>query len=262
MMREQLTANIQVRTHWWVMFLIVFYAGLALTDTIQGQVSPEEHAKHHPEQKPGAPAPSKAGQGGMGDMDKMMEKMGAPKPKELYPSLMSLPDLPLEKREEVQRQAHKRMKSGTALMAEALETLLKATPSDDYAAMQEATARLREGLSQFESGLAAHRALAEGKAPRNVALKWFKREMNLLSPVSGEQRHGVFGLSWFHFFVMLILTVFFVVMTWMYFFKMRRAAALLERLTSSGTANMSGSEPIPTPPPSSTAPKSNEPVKK
>lgn len=229
---------------------------------IKAQVSDEEHASHHPEESQQDAPPSQPtsdqigtadvsgspdakpanGSGGMmgggagGGMGKMMEQMGAPKPKQLYPSLMALPDLPLERRQEVQQQAHDRMKIGAALMSEGLEALSRAAPSDDYAAMQEASASLQEGLSQFDSGLAAHRALAEGKAPRNVALQWFKREMNLLPPSGEAQRLGLFGLSWFHFTTMLILTLFAAVMIAMYFFKMRRAAALLARITQAEPA--------------------------
>lgn len=218
----------------------------AVAISAHGQVGPEEHAKHHPGASgpPGTPAsaPGMGGEGGMmgGGMGKMMEKMGAPKPKELYPSLMALPDLPLEQRQDIQRQAHERMKAGAALMSEGLEALSRAAPSDDYAAMQEASATLREGLSQFDSGLAAHRALAEGKAPRNVALQWFKREMNLLSPATFESGFRFWGMAPFHTFMMAILVVFAAAMLWMYFFKMRRASALLRSLAESGVGASSG----------------------
>lgn len=229
------------------------------------QTSPAEHASHHPGQansssgaaggerqeggsgslvggppegKGGGPGGMMGGPGG-GGMDKMMEKMGAPKPKALYPTLMSLPDLPFEQRAEVQQQAHERMKDGTALMAEGLKSLSLSASTNDFLAMQEATRKLHEGLSQFESGLAAHRALAEGTSPRNVALQWFKQEMNLLPPREGKQAHGILGLSWFHFYVMLLLIGFAVAMLFLYFFKMRRAAALLKRLAEdSGPANL------------------------
>ncbi len=210
------------------------------------QISPEEHASHHPDSDAANTAGVSqdqnqvqdvvGGKGGMMgggmDMGKMMEKMGAPKPKELYPSLMSLPDLPLEKRDEIQRQAHVRMQDGTVLMADGLEILSRAAPSDNYGLMQEATVVVREGLSRFESGLAAHRALAEGKSPKNVALTWFKREMSLTSGVPMSPSSGVFGLSWFHFFVMVLLSGFAICMIIMYFFKMRRATELLNKLIS------------------------------
>lgn len=228
------------------------------------QVSQSEHESHHPDQAqsdPAASAPA-AGQegpgpnappdsggmmggGGMGGMmDGMMEKMGAPAPKQLYPSLMSLPDLPLEQRDEVKREAHERMKAGVALMSQGLDALSRSAPTDDFAAMQSATATLREGLSQFESGLAAHRALAEGKAPRNVALNWFRREMNLLPPAAADRRRGPLGLSWLHFIVMLLLGAFAAAMIAMYFFKMRRTAALLKQIAASSSAR-ARTEPAP-----------------
>jgi ferredoxin-NADP reductase len=221
--------------------LLATVFGLALALPAHGQVSPEEHAKHHPGAGLGPPqnippgGPRAGAMGGpMEGMGGMMRGMGGNPPKELYPSLMDLPELSPAKRDEVQRQAHERMKAGTALMSQGLERLANVAPGDDYAAMQEATAQLREGLALFESGLAAHRALAEGKAPRDIALQWFKREMNLSAPRPGtETPGGPFGLSWFHFFVMAILLGFGVVMIWMYFHKMRRATELFKRLTAS-----------------------------
>jgi ferredoxin-NADP reductase len=213
-----------------------------------GQVSPEEHEKHHagtgragpPAGVPGGPPAGAGMMGGMGGM-------GATPPKEQYPSLMSLPELTPEKREDIERQAHERMQAGAALMAQGLDRLSAAAPDNDYAAMQEGTAQVRQGLALFESGLAAHRALAEGKAPRDIALQWFKQEMNLSAPATGpEAPGGPFGLSWFHFFVMAVLIAFAAVMVWLYFHKMRRASELLARLTSGGpTAAAARGAPAP-----------------
>lgn len=209
---------------------IVLCLGLAWAAPGDSQMSPGEHAAHHPGQGqtgPGASQPAAPGAAGeMGEgMGEMMQAMGVPPPKELYPSLMALPsDLPPEKRSELQQQAHDRMKTGKGLLSEGLEALSKSAASDDFAAMEEATARMRQGLAQFESGLAAHRALAEGRTPRSIALEWFRREMNLLPPNPGEPQHTLFGLPTFHVFVMAILVGFAVTMIWMYFHKMRRAA--------------------------------------
>jgi ferredoxin-NADP reductase len=173
-----------------------------------------------------------------------MAGMGVVAPKELYPSLMELPELTSEKRAEVQQQAHERMTSGTARMSQGLERLASAATRDDFAAMQEATAQVREGLALFESSLAAHRAIAEGKAPRDTALQWFKREMNLSPPpTSPVASGGLWGLSWFHFFVMVILIAFAAAMIWMYFHKMQRATSLLQSLTGA-TAAVSASKAV------------------
>jgi ferredoxin-NADP reductase len=183
-------------------------------------------------QKMGMGMKEMAGMEGMKpeEMMKMMLMMRGTKPSELYPSLMSLPELSHEKHDDVQRQAHERMKAGTALMSQGRERLSNAA-GDDYVAMQKGTEQMREGLALYESGLAAHRALAEGKAPRDIALQWFRQEMNLLPPPSPEAQGGVLGLSWFHFIFMVVLIAFAGAMIWMYFHKMRRAAALLQSLT-------------------------------
>lgn len=224
--------------------LVVFPVVVLLSGASRAQVTPEEHAAHHPQsgQEPGAEGPGEepGGMGGMmGEgMGDMMSAMGVPPPKELYPSLMDLPDLPLEKRGAVSEQAHTRMKEGASLLSRGLEELSRAAPSDDFRTMQESLGSMREGLARFESGLAAHRALAEGKAPRNVALQWFKTEMNLLPPGRDEAGKWL-GMTPFHSFVMLVLVVFAVAMLAMYFFKMRRASALLEALAAAPASGAS-----------------------
>jgi ferredoxin-NADP reductase len=228
-----------------VLGVLAACTGLLLGSSVLGQVSPEEHEKHHPQEKKSGPA---GGMEGMGGMSGMMGHGKSSPPKELYSALMDLPDLSPEKRQEIEAQARERMRSGVALLSEGLDRLAKATASDNYAAMQEATAQMREGLARFESGLAAERALSEGKAPRSVALQWFKREMNLTSPVGPEETSGPLGLSWFHFFAMIVLIGFTAVMIWMYFHKMRRATELLQRLTSGATTATAAAGP-------STAPK-------
>ena len=179
----------------------------------------------------------------MEGMGEMMKNMGKPPPKELYPTLMALPELTSEKRREVEQQASARMHAGTVLMGQALDTLNAGTQSGDYAAMHEATTRLREGIAQLESGIAAKRALAEGSAPREVALAWFKSEMNLTATVVSEAQHGTRGLSILHLFTMALLVAFAFAMLAMYFFKMRRTAALFGRIEPDKTSPPPGSAP-------------------
>ncbi|WP_417379080.1 2Fe-2S iron-sulfur cluster-binding protein [Gimesia sp.] len=256
-MIKDLILNFKVIPWTGVPFLAVLGLAFMVTSLTYGQVSPEEHKKHHPGQAgtgkagPAGKGPGMGGGmmgggkgggmmgGGKGSgMGGMMEKMGAPKPKELYPKLMDLPDLPMEERAVIVQEAHQRMMEGTKLLAAGLDELANTTPTDDFGVMQVATAKMREGLTQFESGLAAHRAIAEGKAPRNVALQWFKREMNLLPPAGAEPTEGrVWGMTPFHTGVMVLLSVFAAAMIAMYFFKMRRASALLEKLTTAESAN-------------------------
>ena len=242
--------------------VLCLLVGLLWAPGLRAQ-SPDEHASHHPGQAGGAmpaagampagraspaPAATPGGMSGMGGMmgggmgDMMKGMMGGAKTKELYPSLMDLPDLPLTKRLEVEQQAGERMQSGVALMNESLDYLLQATEQQNYTAMQAGTASLREGLARFESGLAAQRALAEGKAPRNVALTWFNRDMNLL-PLPGEAPHTLLGVTPFHLFTMMLLIAFALAMVAMYFFKMRRAAALFGRIEADKKSPPPGSAP-------------------
>ena len=215
--------------------------------------SPEEHAKHHPNGNDSAmPAAGndagKDGAGAMGGdmegmMDGMMKKMGVPPPKDIYPSLMSLPELTPERREEILGLAQNRMSSSVALLSEGLDRLGEAAEDEDYATMQEATAEVREALARFESGLAARRALAEGKPPRQVALQWFKSEMNLQPPQGIEASGGLVGITLFHILTMVLLIAFALAMVAMYFFKMRRAAALFERIEGDAGSPPPGSAP-------------------
>ncbi len=207
-----------------------------------GQVTPEEHASHHPPAPPAASGtPAAQPQDAMQGMEQMMEGMHGPPPKQLYPSLIDLPALPPERREEVQRAAHERMESGTRLMAEGLDLLVRSAPGTDYAAMQDAVAKLREGLARFDSGLAAHRALAEENDPRALAMQWFKSQMNLPGPPPPAETHGLWGFSWAHLAAMVLLTAFAAAMIAMYFLKMRRAAALLKQLATAPPRSWGGS---------------------
>ena len=243
------------RTDLFRLVLVLTCAGLSLN--AYAQITPEEHASHHPGKavggspsatpgsaggmgrgmggKPGMAGPPEGvgggppdGAGGMmggGGMGGMMEQMGAPKPKEMYPKLMDLPDLPMEERAAIEQESHQRMTDGAKLLSQGLDELTNSAPSDDFDAMQAATAKMREGLARFESGLAAHRAIAEGQAPRNVALQWFKREMNLANPMPSDEPRALPGATPFHLFSMVLLLLFALAMVALYFVKMRRACS-------------------------------------
>ncbi len=237
------------------------------------QVSPEEHAKHHPggaAAPPGAtPAPgAQSGASGMGGMmegmGEMMRGMGVPPKKELYPELMSLPELSPEKQQQVEQQAAERMHAGTAMMAKALDALNAGTQSGNYSAMNEAMTRLREGAAQLESGIAARRALAEGRAPREIALDWFKSQMNLPAGTAAVANEP-FGSMRFHLIVIALLAAFAATMIAMYFFKMRRAATLLQDLTGgvpSAAAAPTAATPGPPAPSTTPEPTAQRPSRK
>ena len=148
----------------------------------------------------------------------------------IYPSLMTLPALTPEKRAEIDALASQQVDEGMARLANGAASLERAAQVGDNAAMQQAVGLMREGLDELGAGIAARRVLSEGKAPRNLALDWFKREMNLASPIAPEEPRALLGVAPFHLFTMVLLIAFGLAMVAMYFFKMRRAAALFGRL--------------------------------
>ena len=212
--------------------------------------TPAEHASHHPgAAAPGPPAmapsapmaappspPGAPGMGagmgaGMGDMmAQMMTPSGGGGRTPTYPSLMTLPALTPEKRAEIDGLANQQIKEGMARLANAAEVLHRATQAGDDASIQQAVGLMREGLDELEAGVSARRVLYEGKAPHNLALDWFKREMSLASAIPREPPPRLLGVTPFHLFTMVLLIGFALAMVAMYFFKMRRAAALFGRL--------------------------------
>jgi ferredoxin-NADP reductase len=215
---------------------------LAAPLTSSAQMTPEEHASHHPGAAGAGGAPAQAGgMGGMmAGMGEMMKGMGAPPQKDFYPSLMDFPQASEEKAAEIRRKADERMTSGVKLVGDGLESFSSSTSQGDFAAAQAALGAMHEGLSQTESAISAYRALAEGTPPRSVALAWFKGEMGLEHSPAEPHRRGPFGLSWFHFSVMAVLSGFAASMLWMYFHKMNRAARLLQELTGGASSTALG----------------------
>lgn len=196
-----------------------------------------EHKEHHPAAPAGQIGPPKS-------VPPVGPMSQPPPPKALYPSLIDLPVLTPERRAELDRFAGDRMVTGTKLMSDGLQKLNGAARTKDYAAMQQATDQMREGLAQFDSGLAARRALVEGRAPRDVALEWFKREMNLQPAAATDTSTApLFKLAWYHYAVMVALTLFALSMIWMHFHRMRRAEALLTALASGARVPPSRSGP-------------------
>ncbi len=181
-----------------------------------------------PAAPPGQPDAAAAGAGG--GMGEMMKGMGTAPTKEIYPALMALPDgIDADQRVALDQLARDRMNGGTVELSAGLEKLSAATSNQDYEAMQLATEQMHEGLADFETGVAAQRVIAEGKAPRNVALDWFRRQMSLASPIPSSQPYAVFGMVPIHLLTMVLLLAFALTMVAMYYFKMRRAAALFGR---------------------------------
>ncbi len=166
----------------------------------------------------------------------MKDAMGPYTPRELYPSLMQLPDLSPEKRAEIKRLARQRMEDGLQILTTSRAALTAATENNDLSRMGQAAADMRAGVARYESGLAALRALEDDKGPREIALSWFRREMSLDSSTPTEPAAIVLGMTPFHVTLCVLLVLFGSAMVWVYFLRMRRAATLLQQLSQPPTS--------------------------
>lgn len=187
----------------------------------------------------GMPAPAAASMGGC-----MGGGCGSGNAKlPIYPSLMTLPTLTPDKRAEIDALASQQVSEGKSRLETGFENLNRATLAGDNLSMQQSVGLMHEGLDDLGAGIAARRVLLEGKSPRNLALDWFKREMNLASPIGTTASATHPGVTPFHLFTMGLLILFAVAMLLMYFFKMRRAAALFGRIKPDPAAPPPGSSP-------------------
>lgn len=193
----------------------------------------DDHAAHHPAASGSSGAvadvPSAgATPGMMGGMDGMM---GRPR-KEFYPALMDMPALSTEQRSKLDVQARERISAEADRLASAEMDLRHAIAGGDIGAADQASRRLRESLNAVQSGVVALRSLHEGKPPQQIAQAWFKSQMNLLPQRSSmEADDGTQGISWFHVTTMALLVLFSLTLLAVYVARMRRANALVDRLT-------------------------------
>ena len=194
-----------------------------------------------------------AGAGGMGGMMKEMmgEMMGGRPRKEFYPSLMVLPTMSPEQRQSIEEQARARISEGTDEIASAQNALRNATAAGDTVGAEQAASRLRDALNQVKSGTTTLRSLAEGKPPQQIAFDWFKGQMNLALDARTHESVGPLGLSWFHVITMTLVAALAGAMLVIYIVRMRRANALVTRLTTGSPAP--GVPGAPAAPPARTA---------
>lgn len=163
----------------------------------------------------------------------------------IYASLMALPAITTEKRADIDALASQQLSVGMRQLTSSYEALNRAAQASDYAAMQQSIGLMREAQGQVAAGVAARRLLAEGKSPRNLALDWFKREMNLATPIIADSPPSSGGVRLFHLLTMLLLIAFALAMVLIYILRMRRAAALFGRLEGGPGGPPPGSSPSP-----------------
>ncbi|ACS39680.1 MULTISPECIES: 2Fe-2S iron-sulfur cluster-binding protein [Methylorubrum] len=185
------------------------------------------------------------GMGAGGAMGGMMgEMMGRPR-KEFYPSLMDIPTLSAEQRQSLEAQARAQVSAGTDGIASAENALRHANAAGDAASAEQAASRLRDALNQVKSGTTTLRSLTEGKPPQQIAQDWFKTQLNIPTGVPTHGISGPLGLSWFHVITMSLVATFAAAMLAIYLVRMRRANALVNRLTSATPVPATSAVPAP-----------------
>ena len=162
--------------------------------------------------------------------------MGGGRRKEFYPSLMALSTLSSEQRQRIEAEARSFVSAGTDEIASAENALRQAIAAGDTVGAEQAASRLRDALNQVKSGTTTLRSLAEGKPPQQIAFDWFKGQMNLATDALTHEPGGPLGLSWFHVITMTLVAALAGAMLVIYIVRMRRANALVTRLTTGSPA--------------------------
>jgi hypothetical protein len=91
---------------------------------------------------------------------------------------------------------------------------------------EQAGATIGQGLSQLKNGLAARRALESGEPPAQVALEWFKSQLNLLPPQMEFKATRILGMTPFQLFVCTLMIAAIGANLTVYVLRMRRASHL------------------------------------
>ncbi len=172
---------------------------------------------------PGLPGGSGCG-GGMGCM-------GGGGAKPFYPALMGMPSLTPEARQFIATEAARRLGTGSEMIAVGQAGLHQALMVNDPAAMQQAVAGMREGTLQAKSGASALQAINEEQSPRQIALTWFKGQMNTPAGSDSKLGDGPWGLTWLHLTTMAFLVSALLAALLIHYARLRRIDGLVRRLT-------------------------------
>ncbi|KAJ8138385.1 hypothetical protein OY671_008402, partial [Metschnikowia pulcherrima] len=173
-----------------------------------------------------SPSAGSAGPGGMGGTAAPSGCCGPMGAKPFYPSSMQWPASTDEARRAVRAEALKRLGSGTEVSTAEQSRLHHALASNDFVAAGDAIKGAREGLAQADSGVSALKGSEEGKAPREIALTWFKNQNGI---GGAEQMATDSGLSWWHIIGMVSLAAALLAASLLRQARLRRIASLVER---------------------------------
>lgn len=159
-----------------------------------------------------------------------MGEMGMPQPA-FYPSLMTLPQVGPEQRLSLEMQSRQSISAGAALMTDGLVQLSRRTAEADAVAVRNALDLIKQGAALTEAGLSGQRVLS-GEAPQQVALGWFRRQMNMPSLTEADDQWVIYGLTPFHLTVMIALVLASVTLVSTHVYRMGAAAQVFRRLST------------------------------
>ncbi len=250
--------------------------GMWLSNAAVAQVDPGDHSAHHPggatpapdvaapvgpgtatsPAVPPASGPAAQPAGGCGGMMGCMG--GGPRP--FYATLLDMPTLTPEARRTIEAEGQRRIGWGAQAVGLGASRVQQALAANDASAFQRGVSNLREGVQMLESGTAALRAVEAGTSPRQIALTWFRDQLSLpdaeavpMPMATGGPR----GLSWYHLTTMAFLVAFLIGTLTLQYARMRRIAALAQRIAPASpdpTARPGGPpSPGPSAPPSGAA---------
>lgn len=251
----------QIIARWCVMGLVTYLTGSLYAQSPQqkpgmrrsGVIELSKKVPDPPDEK--SETQKAAMKGGMADhrgmMENMRKHMGPYTPRELYPSLMHLPDLSPEKREEIKRFAVQRMDDGLRMFMQGRVALAEATKKKDLNSMQQNANEMQAGVARYESGLAALTALEAGEGPQQIAVSWFRSEMNLDPSLELESNTMILGMTPFHSIICALMTLFIASSVWIYFLRMKRVATLVQHLSQPAPSSSVAAQAAPFSPASS-----------
>ncbi len=165
----------------------------------------------------------------------MSQMMRGQKSTEFYPTLIRISEPDPVERERLEQRAEQWMSEGISLLSEGEAALSESTQRDDVRAMEQAGATIGQGLSRLESGLAARRALESGEPPSQMALEWFKTQLNLLPAHMDSKDTRILGMTPFNLFLCMLMIAAIGMSLAVYVLRMRRASHLIERIVAGST---------------------------
>lgn len=173
----------------------------------------------------------------------MSRMMMGPQTTELYPTMINSSEPTPEELARMVREAKLWVTEGITMLTEGAAALTEATQQTDVTTMRLASTQIGEGLSRLESGLSTSQALERGKPPAEVALRWFKSQLNLAAKPVESQQLRFMGMTPFQLFICLLMLASIGISLVIYLLRMRRAYHLLERIDAGRSTETNSLQP-------------------